>query len=341
MSKPTSVGHAAKALARSKCGECGGSSLSWDTHNVTFSGVQDGRLRTNEVTCMFVLGCDQCSATIARIRADTLAQHLSDQRTLPAARLPSVQAVGKYAGVLTPFVEMMARELHANSGKGDRPGWLAMSADTCLLEIFYHLGKLQKAVKNGDGASMQEFAADTANMCMMLLDICGALPVGEPPALAGQLPERDESLGTSEHDDYANGHRHGWNACHDAFMPHVARLQAEVERLCALHDVDTEAMRRMLARNAELEGLLRVTRQFIKNGIDLGYITMPDPETPDPAHDLLPAIEAALNKTERQCCTPTADERAILAAGDHTPEELWGGPRPTCPKCIKTEGQQS
>lgn len=34
------------------------------------------------------------------------------------------------------------------------------------------------------------------------------------------------------------------------------------------------------------------------------------------------------------CCTPTAEEKALLAAGDYTPEELWGGSRPTCPKCI-------
>ncbi|MEE5138719.1 hypothetical protein V2J83_24780 [Pseudomonas alliivorans] len=42
------------------------------------------------------------------------------------------------------------------------------------------------------------------------------------------------------------------------------------------------------------------------------------------------------------CCTPTDEERALLAAGDCTPEELWGGPHPTCPKCIKAvEGRQS
>lgn len=35
------------------------------------------------------------------------------------------------------------------------------------------------------------------------------------------------------------------------------------------------------------------------------------------------------------CCTPTAEEKALLAAGDYTPEELWGGSRPACPKCIE------
>lgn len=47
-------------------------------------------------------------------------------------------------------------------------------------------------------------------------------------------------------------------------------------------------------------------------------------------------IEAALSASaESTCCTPTAEEKALLAAGDCTPEELWGGSRPTCPKCIK------
>lgn len=92
---------------------------------------------------------------------------LSSEQPAPVAQ--------KYDDTLLPFLEMMRKELHANAGKGDRPGWLAMPAEICLLEIFYHLGKLQKAVKKGDGDGMCEYAADVANMCMMLLDICGAL----------------------------------------------------------------------------------------------------------------------------------------------------------------------
>lgn len=34
------------------------------------------------------------------------------------------------------------------------------------------------------------------------------------------------------------------------------------------------------------------------------------------------------------CCTPTTEEKALLAAGEYTPEELWGGSQPTCPECI-------
>lgn len=34
------------------------------------------------------------------------------------------------------------------------------------------------------------------------------------------------------------------------------------------------------------------------------------------------------------CCTPTAEELQLLTNGEYRPEELWGGDRPTCPKCF-------
>lgn len=40
---------------------------------------------------------------------------------------------------------------------------------------------------------------------------------------------------------------------------------------------------------------LKAAEQFITNGVDYGYIQMPDADTPDPAHDTLPKIEAALS----------------------------------------------
>lgn len=43
----------------------------------------------------------------------------------------------------------------------------------------------------------------------------------------------------------------------------------------------------------ELEAL-RLAREFIVNGVENGYIRMPDADTPDSAHDTLPKIEAAL-----------------------------------------------
>ena len=96
---------------------------------------------------------------------------------------------GKYDNVLRPFFRLMERELHANAGKGDRPGWLAMSPAAAMLEIYYHAAKLQKAVKNGEGDAISEYAADVANMAMMMVDICGGLELES--ALASQLESRN------------------------------------------------------------------------------------------------------------------------------------------------------
>jgi len=119
-----------------------------------------------------------------------VAKHLPFELTKlyrnPPAQAPVVQ---KYDDTLLPFFELMRKELHANAGKGDRPGWLQMSADTCLLEIIYHFGKLQKAVKKGDCDGMNEYAADVANMCMMLLDICGALNLVEVVPVGASIDE--------------------------------------------------------------------------------------------------------------------------------------------------------
>ncbi|MCS7816598.1 hypothetical protein N0387_31430 [Pseudomonas aeruginosa] len=99
--------------------------------------------------------------------------------TLPLYAAPPAQAQhsvpGKYDDVLLPFLKSMEHELHANAGKGDRPGWLQMDRKTALLEIYYHLGKLQKATKGNDTAGIVEYAADVANMSMMLVDVCGLL----------------------------------------------------------------------------------------------------------------------------------------------------------------------
>lgn len=98
------------------------------------------------------------------------------QRAIEAAGVAAYPD-GKYSNVLRPFFAMMEAELHANAGKGDRPGWLAMSPEQCLLEIYYHTAKLQKAVKNNDMKGVREHTADVANMSMMLADTCGWLDV--------------------------------------------------------------------------------------------------------------------------------------------------------------------
>lgn len=37
---------------------------------------------------------------------------------------------------------------------------------------------------------------------------------------------------------------------------------------------------------------------------------------------------------EVTCCKPSAEDLKLIADGDYCAEELWGGPRPTCPECI-------
>ncbi|QIG56923.1 3'-5' exonuclease [Pseudomonas phage vB_Pae-SS2019XI] len=63
-----------KATAITSCKECGSKDLSWFTNNVTYSGVQNGRLKASEVVCLFVLGCNECSATVDIFSADKIAE---------------------------------------------------------------------------------------------------------------------------------------------------------------------------------------------------------------------------------------------------------------------------
>lgn len=86
--------------------------------------------------------------------------------------------VEKYDDTLLPFVALMRHELHTNTAKGDRPGWLTMSKDRALLEIYWHTAKLSAAVKNNNVTAIAEHSADVANCAMMLLDICGGLKDG-------------------------------------------------------------------------------------------------------------------------------------------------------------------
>lgn len=70
----------------------------------------------------------------------------------------------------------------------------------------------------------------------------------------------------------------------------TALVQAFARHRLAHSEALTEALRE---RDQAREALL-MARQFIENGIEFGYITMPDDDCPDTAHDTLPAIIAAL-----------------------------------------------
>ena len=61
----------------SACTDCGSAALFWQAGNIVRNGVQDGRLKLNEVQCQFVLGCERCSETLAVVSADRLADVLN------------------------------------------------------------------------------------------------------------------------------------------------------------------------------------------------------------------------------------------------------------------------
>lgn len=63
-----------------KCKSCGSEKLTWFPSMRNTSGVQDGRLRMHDVTCDFVLGCDECSDTVTVMNADTVAMVLTAQQ---------------------------------------------------------------------------------------------------------------------------------------------------------------------------------------------------------------------------------------------------------------------
>lgn len=79
------------------CKECGGSDLIWFTTNINKTGIAEGRLRTHEPTCRFVLGCNDCSETLAAVDADRIADRMnSEQSELAALReeLAALKAPG-------------------------------------------------------------------------------------------------------------------------------------------------------------------------------------------------------------------------------------------------------
>ena len=135
--------------------------------------------RTQSIAALIVLDAAETAAADPHHK-DTICINADVLEALIVERLATAAvhaSAGKYDIVLRPFIALMERELHANSGKGDRPGWLSMSRETAMLEIWHHVAKLQKAALNDDTPAIQEHSADVANMSMMLLDVCGALPI--------------------------------------------------------------------------------------------------------------------------------------------------------------------
>jgi hypothetical protein len=60
-------------------------------------------------------------------------------------------------------------------------------------------------------------------------------------------------------------------------------------------------LRELLDQRGELLAALKHAEQFISNGIELGYITMPDADCPDSAHDTPRLVRAAIAKADGKC----------------------------------------
>lgn len=80
-----------------------------------------------------------------------------------------------YDHVTEKFVNYMKKELEANYQKGDRNGpggWLEVKDNKFwILELYYHVGKLQSALMQEDVERIKENCADIANLALMTLDV--------------------------------------------------------------------------------------------------------------------------------------------------------------------------
>ena len=69
----STVAKIAQAFKITACRHCGSTALTWATSIVNRTDVQQGRLNTRDVECLFYLGCDTCSETLAMLSADRVA----------------------------------------------------------------------------------------------------------------------------------------------------------------------------------------------------------------------------------------------------------------------------
>ncbi|AFH19779.1 hypothetical protein F406_gp036 [Agrobacterium phage 7-7-1] len=60
-----------------KCKNCGSYLQSWFPSNRVNSVAVDGRLKSNEISCDFVLGCDLCSETLRVLPAEEIASQMN------------------------------------------------------------------------------------------------------------------------------------------------------------------------------------------------------------------------------------------------------------------------
>lgn len=72
----------------SSCKDCGSSDLFWFAQNTVPNGIQQNRLNSHDIECVFFLGCNHCSATLKQVSADRIAEKIT------AALKPAAEGEG-------------------------------------------------------------------------------------------------------------------------------------------------------------------------------------------------------------------------------------------------------
>jgi hypothetical protein len=93
----------------------------------------------------------------------------------------------------------------------------------------------------------------------------------------------------------------------DAFADDAALFEDYLRYVVEAGDEAATLIRALVAERDRLrEAALRAER-FIVNGVEFGFIRMPDHDVPDPAHEALPFIRAALGAPSHR--SPLSSER--------------------------------
>lgn len=61
-----------------ECPECCSGNAEWSVMHINRSGIVEGRLKTHDVSTVFVLGCGYCSHTVRIIDAESIAQCMTE-----------------------------------------------------------------------------------------------------------------------------------------------------------------------------------------------------------------------------------------------------------------------
>jgi hypothetical protein len=183
------------------------------------------------------------------IEGKTVEQLQVEQQTQEGKKEPDY---AMYDEILPIFMRFMRKELEANFGKGDRngkDGWLAVKDKKFWIsELYYHVGKLQSALKADDIYLIQEYTADIANLAMMVLDTKVDLIQGNHISVTSAKVNREKAAEMPEEVKLAakeywlnNSHRDTETAFVDGYK---AALSAQQQTIKELREENAELHRR-------------------------------------------------------------------------------------------------